>query len=155
MVPYYIELVMCGLFSILIMLCILMKIFMLLWNWGCLFSVVQVELLAQGSFYRTWNSMNLTVAVSVIWEVHKNPQFLKVLIFGVSMSGNPVIVIGCGCCDMYMFNGFYSRTTWVSQHQKGKPFWILMKHDMMGWQWLHSPLHSTYRAGLSHSAKAT
>ena len=30
---------------------------------------------------------------------------------------------------------FLSRTTWVSQHQKGKPFWILVKQDMMGWQW--------------------
>jgi len=27
---------------------------------------------------------------------------------------------------------FFSRTTWVGWHQKGKPFWILL---MMGWQW--------------------
>ena len=26
-------------------------------------------------------------------------------------------------------------TTWVSQHQKCKPFWILLEKDMMGWQW--------------------
>jgi len=32
------------------------------------------------------------------------------------------------------FNGLFSRTNWVSQHQKGKPFWILMKQEMMGWQ---------------------
>jgi len=25
------------------------------------------------------------------------------------------------------FNGLFSRTTWVSWHQKVKPFWILMK----------------------------
>ena len=31
-----------------------------------------------------------------------------------------------------MFNGFFSRTTWVSQLQKGKPFWILLKQEMMG-----------------------
>ena len=30
---------------------------------------------------------------------------------------------------------FFSRTTCVSRHQKGKPFWILMKQEMMGWQW--------------------
>jgi len=24
---------------------------------------------------------------------------------------------------------------WVSRHQKGKPFWILLKQEMMGWQW--------------------
>jgi len=35
------------------------------------------------------------------------------------------------------FNGIFSRTTWVSQHQKGKPFWSLMKQEMMGWQCLH------------------
>jgi len=29
----------------------------------------------------------------------------------------------------------FSRKTWVSWHQKGKPYWILMKQEMMGWQW--------------------
>ena len=29
---------------------------------------------------------------------------------------------------------FFSRTTWVSRHQNGKPFWILMEQEMMGWQ---------------------
>jgi len=33
------------------------------------------------------------------------------------------------------FNGLFSRTTWVNRHQKGKPFWILLKQEMMGWQW--------------------
>jgi len=27
----------------------------------------------------------------------------------------------------------FSRKTSVSQHQKGKPFWILMKQEMTGW----------------------
>jgi len=31
-----------------------------------------------------------------------------------------------------MFNGPFSRTTWVSRHQKGKLFWILLKQEMMG-----------------------
>jgi len=30
---------------------------------------------------------------------------------------------------------FFSRTTWVSQHQKGKPFWIWLEQEMLGWQW--------------------
>jgi len=30
---------------------------------------------------------------------------------------------------------FFSRTTYESRHQKGKPFWILIKQEMMGWQW--------------------
>jgi len=25
--------------------------------------------------------------------------------------------------------------TWVSWHQKGKPFWILLEQERMGWQW--------------------
>jgi len=33
------------------------------------------------------------------------------------------------------FNGLFSRTTWVSRHLKGKPFWILLEQEMMGWQW--------------------
>jgi len=31
------------------------------------------------------------------------------------------------------FNGLLSRTTWVSQHQKDKPFWLLIKQEMTGW----------------------
>jgi len=30
------------------------------------------------------------------------------------------------------FNGLFSRTTLVSRHQKGKPFWILLEQEMMG-----------------------
>jgi len=37
--------------------------------------------------------------------------------------------------SVYPFNGLFSRTTWVNQRQKGKPFWILLKQEMMGWQW--------------------
>ena len=38
--------------------------------------------------------------------------------------------------NKHPFNGLLSRTTWVSRYQKGKKtFWILMKQDMMGWQW--------------------
>jgi len=36
---------------------------------------------------------------------------------------------------LHLFKGLFSRTTWVSRHQNGKPFWILMKQEMMGWQW--------------------
>jgi len=39
-----------------------------------------------------------------------------------------------------MFNGLFSRTAWVSLHQKGKPFWILLEQAMMGWQ-LHQLDH--------------
>jgi len=33
---------------------------------------------------------------------------------------------------LHPLNGLYGRTTWVSWHQKGKPFWILLEQDMMG-----------------------
>jgi len=36
---------------------------------------------------------------------------------------------------LHPFNGFFSRKTWVTRHQKDKPFWILLKQEMMGWQW--------------------
>jgi len=28
---------------------------------------------------------------------------------------------------LHPFNGLFSRTTWVSQHQKGKPFWVAVE----------------------------
>jgi len=36
---------------------------------------------------------------------------------------------------LHLFSGVFSSTTWVSQHQKGKPFWILLEQEMMEWQW--------------------
>jgi len=27
------------------------------------------------------------------------------------------------------------QPSWVSRHQKGQPFWILLDQEMMGWQW--------------------
>ena len=29
----------------------------------------------------------------------------------------------------------FFRTTWVGRYQKDIPFWILLKQEMMGWQW--------------------
>jgi len=31
---------------------------------------------------------------------------------------------------LHLFNGLFSRTTWVSWHQKGKPFSILPDHEI-------------------------
>jgi len=33
---------------------------------------------------------------------------------------------------LHLFNGLFS---WVSWHQKGKPFWILLEQEMTEWQW--------------------
>jgi len=35
----------------------------------------------------------------------------------------------------HTYNGLFSRKTLVSWHKKAKPFCILMKQEMMGWQW--------------------
>jgi len=37
--------------------------------------------------------------------------------------------------QQHPFSDLFSRTTWVSQHQKAEPFWILMKQEMVRWQW--------------------
>jgi len=34
--------------------------------------------------------------------------------------------------EYYLCNCIFSMTTWVNWHQKGKPFWILIKQEMMG-----------------------
>jgi len=47
---------------------------------------------------------------------------------------------------------FFSRTTWVSWHQKGKPFWILLEHEMMGWQ-LHQLDHMQITCTSLHTDK--
>jgi len=36
--------------------------------------------------------------------------------------------------NRHPLNGRFSRTTWVSQHQKGKTILDIIKQDMMGWQ---------------------
>jgi len=36
---------------------------------------------------------------------------------------------------LHAFIGLFSRTTWVSRHQKSKPFGILLEQEMMDWQW--------------------
>jgi len=38
-------------------------------------------------------------------------------------------------CYYMRLTTFFFTTTWVSRQQKGKPFWILLEQEMMGWQW--------------------
>jgi len=33
---------------------------------------------------------------------------------------------------LHPFIGLFSRTTWISRHQKGKPFRILLEQEKMG-----------------------
>jgi len=45
---------------------------------------------------------------------------------------------------LHPFNGLFSRTTWVSQHQNGKPFWILLEQEMMGVAVASAGLHANH-----------
>jgi len=36
--------------------------------------------------------------------------------------------------QQHSLNGLFPSTTWINQHQKGKPFWMFMKEEM-GWWW--------------------
>jgi len=35
---------------------------------------------------------------------------------------------------LHPFNSLVFQDSWVSRHQKGKPFWISLEQEMMGWQ---------------------
>jgi len=63
---------------------------------------------------------------------------------------------------LHSFNSLFSRTTWVSRHQKGKPFRILLEQEMMGWQCrqldcmqiICSSLQTHNHASISHFLQA-
>jgi len=40
-----------------------------------------------------------------------------------------------GIIYVVLFSSWKMNQRWVSQHQKGKPFWTLLEQEMMGWQW--------------------
>jgi len=51
-----------------------------------------------------------------------------------SLSPRHLLVIVSNYSYYYIrLTAFFSRTTWVSRHQKGKPFWILLEQEIMGW----------------------
>ena len=54
-----------------------------------------------------------------------------------SALNKPILWIPLPYCTttLHPFNGLFSRTTWISGHQKGKQFWILLEQEMMGWLW--------------------
>jgi len=39
---------------------------------------------------------------------------------------------GLKAIELHPFNAFFSGTTWVSQHQKSKPFWVLLEQEIDG-----------------------
>ena len=45
---------------------------------------------------------------------------------------------------LHPFNGLFSKTTWASRHQKGKPFWILLEQEMMGGSGISSTICKSF-----------
>jgi len=45
------------------------------------------------------------------------------------------VIDACTLTQTDPFINLFSRTTWVSGTRQVKPNWILMKQEMMGWQW--------------------
>jgi len=60
--------------------------------------------------------------------------------------------------ELHPFSGLFSRATWVSRHQKGKPLWILLEQETMGWQWHqldHMQIICTLRQTDNHASTST
>jgi len=47
------------------------------------------------------------------------------------------VVVNCSVyyTTLHLFKGFFFGDPWVSRHEKGKPFWILLEQETMGWYW--------------------
>ena len=58
-------------------------------------------------------------------------------------------------CYYYICLMAFSRTTWVGRHHKGKPFWILLEQEMMGWQSGSGISWTKYKSSAPHSRKIT
>ena len=89
----------------------------------------------------TWQATINSIFTAVFWVKLDSP-FLNSVLFWPYLGIAP----SWGYCQIMHFflhllythtrlTTFFSRTTWVSRHQKGKVFWILLKQEMMGWEW--------------------
>jgi len=88
---------------------------------------------------RTVISESTATCHSWYWQDNNADCFLHCYDCGIHCRNlGPTVfsfVIGCFNQLLHPFNGLFSTTTWVSRHQKGKPLWILLEQEMMGWQW--------------------
>jgi len=78
-----------------------------------------------------------TVISRWCWDSQLPPVFfLHLLSLGITGTVNePDTLTVTQLLLLLPFNGLFSRTTCISQHQKGKPVWILLEQEMMRWQW--------------------
>ena len=78
-------------------------------------------------------------------------RFSKCLHVGMTLEG------WCTVCFSYLTA--FSRTAWVSQHQKGKPFWISVEQEMMSdtlHLWARCPMCAIiclHRSSMIHSSR--
>jgi len=64
------------------------------------------------------------------WDIHHtHTSYMPCQQFLHGTHGDELLLL------VHPFNGLLSRTTWLSRHQKGKPFWILLEQELMWWQW--------------------
>jgi len=71
---------------------------------------------------------NLTPLMQYITQQGKKPKNHLLL------SNLDTSTLHCANCCRWLTCNYrpFSRTTWESWHEKGKPFWITMKQEMMG-----------------------
>ena len=76
------------------------------------------------------------IGIAAFMPAHRSSTILCTYISCIHfLSGVKATTIKVLLLLLHPFNGICSRSTWVTQHQKGKPFWILLEQEMMGWQW--------------------
>jgi len=118
-------------------------------------SLTEWQLSASGCFLLVISSFSRTNSILSLMQACKNglSQHLEHLLFygadiNAETSSHDTPLHICARFDRvcmminYYYNYYYyirlvafSRTTWVSRHQKSKLFWILLEQEMMGWQW--------------------
>jgi len=79
---------------------------------------------------RSSPTFSTQVVISTVWAKHRSCITCMDLIDFRNLGYVCIVSFSTKCS----FNGLFSWTTWVSWHQKRKPFWILMK-QVMEWQW--------------------
>jgi len=70
-----------------------------------------------------------------VWRLQSANCYIRVTLLYFTAAAAAPATYYCYYYYYIRLTAFFSRTTWVSQHQKGKPFWILLEQEMMGWQW--------------------
>ena len=87
---------------------------------------------------RSFSRSRLFLCSSRVLSLSKSPITPAISSLSFLSNEQPAVTF-CNVkqCKLNYYIGLkvFSRKTWVSWHQKCIPFWILMKQEMMGWQW--------------------